>query len=203
MMLGAQRDATRKRMSHRASITLLAHDDVATSTFAPPDWAKVFGSGFGSCESSAVALGKELPSNIVLLVLRAVVGGNLAWLHGWDKFHHFAAKAGSFPDPLGIGSKYSLVLAVAGEFFGAILMATGLLGRAAAFVVSFTTALTLFSVLHATPWKEREVWELYFVASATILLLGCGRFSLDTVVWKKLGKGGKGAGKAAPAAAKR
>ena len=131
-----------------------------------------------------------MPSNVVLLVLRLVVGGNLAWLHGWDKLHHFAAKASSYPDPLGLGSKYSLVLAVAGEFFAAILMATGFLSRIAAFFVSVTTALTLFWVLHGTPWKAREVWELYFAASMTILLLGSGRFSLDSLVWKKLGKGG-------------
>jgi putative oxidoreductase len=137
-----------------------------------------------------VALGKELPSNVVLLVLRVVVGGNLAWLHGWDKLHHFAAKAGSYPDPLGIGGKYSLLLAVVGEFFAALLMATGFLGRIAAFLVSLTTALTLFWVLDGTPWKAREVWELYFAASMTILLLGSGRFALDTLVWKKLGKGG-------------
>jgi putative oxidoreductase len=143
-----------------------------------------------------VALSKELASNVVLLVLRAVVGVNLAWLHGWDKLHHFSAKVGSFPDPLSITHKYSLVLAVAGEFFGAILMAAGLLGRVGAFLVALVTGLTLFSLLHGTPWREREVWELYFAASTTILLLGCGRYSLDALVWKRLGKGG---GKAAPA----
>ena len=147
------------------------------------------------CHSCPVALSKELPSNVVLLVLRAVVGVNMAWLHGWDKLHNFGAKAAGFPDPLSIGHKYSLGLIVAGEFFGAILMATGLVGRAAAFVVSLTSALTLFSILHGTPWKEREIWELYFAASMTVLLLGCGRYSLDTVVWKKFGKGG---GKGAP-----
>ena len=137
-----------------------------------------------------MALGKELPSNVVLLVLRVVVGGNLAWLHGWDKLHHFAAKAGSYPDPLGIGSTYALLLAVVGEFFAALLMATGFLSRIAAFLVSLTTALTLFWVLDGTPWKAREVWELYLAASLTVLLLGSGRFSLDALVWKKLGKGG-------------
>ena len=65
--------------------------------------------------------------------------------------------------------------------FGALLMATGLFGRIGAFLVSVTAALTLFSVLHGTPWQAREVWELYFAASVTVLLLGCGRYSLDTV----------------------
>jgi putative oxidoreductase len=147
-----------------------------------------------------VGLNKELSSNVVLLVLRAVVGVNMAWLHGWDKLHHFAAKAGSYPDPLGMGSKYSLALAVAGEFFGALLMATGLLGRLGAFLVAVTAALSMFSILRGTPWQAREVWELYFAASVTVLLLGCGRYSLDSVVWKRFGKGGKGKG--APAAKK-
>ncbi len=145
-----------------------------------------------------MALNKELSSNVVLLVLRVVVGGNMAWLHGWDKLHHFAAKAGSYPNPLGMGSKYALVLAVAGELFGALLMAIGLFGRVGAFLVSITAAFTLFSVLHGMPWQAREVWELYFAASVTILLLGCGRYSLDTVVWRKLGKGG--GGKSGPSA---
>jgi putative oxidoreductase len=147
-----------------------------------------------------VALNKEMTSNIVLLVLRAVVGVNMAWLHGWDKLQHFGAKAGGYPDPIGIGPKYALMLAVAGEFFGAILMATGLLGRIGAFLVALTSALMLFAVLHGTPWKDREVWELYFAASTTVLLLGCGRFSLDSVVWKRFRKGG---GKASSAPAKR
>jgi putative oxidoreductase len=152
------------------------------------------------CQSLAVAISKELSSNVVLLVLRAVVGVNMAWLHGWDKLQHFSAKIGNFPDPLGIGHKYALVLIIAGEFFGAILMATGLLGRVGAFLVSVVAALTLFSILHGTPWREREVWELYFAASVTILLLGSGRYSLDTVVWKRFGKGG---GKSAPSPAKK
>ncbi len=135
-------------------------------------------------------MNKEFRSNAVLLVLRAVVGINMACLHGWDKLQHFGSKAGSFPDPLGIGHKYALVIAVAGEFIGGILLATGLLGRVGAFLVSLTVGLTLFSTLRSAPWQDREVWVLYFAASLTVLILGCGRFALDTVVWKKLGKGG-------------
>jgi len=158
-----------------------------------------FGAANHPCDSLSVALSKELAANVVLLVLRAVVGVNMAWLHGWDKLHHFGAKAASFPDLLGLGHKYSLVLVVAGEFFGAILMATGLLGRVGAFLVALVSGLTLFSIMHGSPWREREAMELYFAASTTLLLLGCGRYSLDTVVWKRFGKGAKGA----PAPAKR
>jgi putative oxidoreductase len=135
-------------------------------------------------------MNKEFRSNVVLLVLRVVVGANMAWLHGWDKLHHFGSKAGSFPDPFGMGSKNSLMLVVAGEFFGGILLATGLFGRFGAFLVSLVVGLNLFSFLRGTHWQQREVWALYFAAALTLLFLGCGRYSLDTVVWKKLGKGG-------------
>lgn len=149
------------------------------------------------CDSAAVAISKELPSNFALLVLRAVAGVNVACLHGWDKLHHFGSQVSGFPDPLGMGHKYSLVLAIAGEFVGGIFLAAGLLGRAAAFVLSFVVALTLFSGLHSASWREREVWTLYFAASLAILLLGCGRYALDGVVWKRFGKGG-GKGTAQP-----
>jgi putative oxidoreductase len=135
-------------------------------------------------------MNKEFRSNAVLLVLRAVVGINMACLHGWDKLYHFGAKSGNFADPLGMGHKYSLMLQVASEFIGGILLAAGLLGRLGAVLVSFAVTLTLFSTLRASPWPERELWALYFAASLTVLTLGGGRFSLDTVVWKKLGKGG-------------
>lgn len=128
-----------------------------------------------------------------------MVGVNMALLHGWDKLHHFSAKVGSVPDQLGVGAKYALVIAIAGEFFGGLLMATGLLGRVGAFLVAFVSALALASTYHGNAWHDRELWGLYLAGSLTVLLLGCGRYALDDVVWKKLGKGGGGgSGKGVP-----
>jgi uncharacterized membrane protein YphA (DoxX/SURF4 family) len=143
-------------------------------------------------------MSRELPSNIVLFVLRAMVGVNMACLHGWDKLHHFSSRVGSVPDPLGVGPKYALTITVAGEFVGGILMATGLLGRVGAFLVAFVSALALAATYHGSAWHERELWGLYLAGSLTVLLLGCGRYALDSVVWKKLGKGGGGAKSAPP-----
>jgi len=119
-----------------------------------------------------------------------MVGVNIALLHGWDKLHHFSSRIGSVPDQLNIGSKYALMITIAGEFFGGILMATGLLGRFGAFLVAFVSALALAATYHGSAWHERELWGLYLAGSLTVLLLGGGRYSLDSVVWKKLGKGG-------------
>ena len=135
-------------------------------------------------------MSRELPSNIVLFVLRAMVGVNIALLHGWDKLHHFSSRIGSVPDQLNVGSKYALMITIAGEFVGGILMATGLLGRFGAFLVAFVSALALAATYHGSAWHERELWGLYLAGSLTVLLLGGGRYSLDSGVWKKLGKGG-------------
>jgi putative oxidoreductase len=134
-------------------------------------------------------MSRELPSNVVLVVLRAVVGLNMAFLHGWGKLHHFSSRLGSVPDPFGIGPKNALIAAVAGELLGGVLLATGLLGRLGAFLVAFTSAVTLSSTLHGSAWHERELWGLYLAASLTVLLLGCGRYSLDSLVWKRFGTG--------------
>lgn len=143
------------------------------------------------CQAVRVALfNKEAFTNLGLLLLRAGVGIPMAWLHGLDKVQRFSARVSSFPDPLGIGSRYSLVLALAAEFAGGILLTLGLAGRVAALLLAFEVGLTLFVVDAALPWKARESVILYFAGSLALLLVGCGRWSLDAVVWKRMRRGG-------------
>jgi putative oxidoreductase len=150
------------------------------------------------CHSPAVAISKELPTNIALLVLRAVVGVNMAVLHGWDKFHHFSTKVGNYPDPLGMGHKYALILAIVGELVAPVLVAAGLFGRVSAFLLTFVVALNLFPAFRAAAWPDHEIPSLYFAGALTLVILGPGRYALDSV----LRKGSKKAGKA-PSAPKR
>jgi putative oxidoreductase len=148
----------------------------------------------GLCQFSGVAgFNKETLSNLGLLILRAGIGIPMASIHGFEKVQHYSAKLSGFPDPLHMGNRYSLILAVAAEFAGSILLSLGLLGRFAALLLTFQVGLTLFAVDAALPWKAREVVILYFAGSLTLLLLGCGRWSLDSVVWKRFRKGGGGA----------
>lgn len=117
----------------------------------------------------------------------------MVWLHGFDKVRNYSDKLASFPDPLHIGNRYSLILAVAAEFAGGILVTLGLLGRFAALLLAFQVGLTLFALDAGLPWRAREVGILYFAGSMTLLLLGCGRWSMDSIVWKRFRKGGGGA----------
>jgi putative oxidoreductase len=134
--------------------------------------------------------GRENVVNLGLLVLRLGVGVNMVLLHGLERVRHYGERAGSFPDPLGMGHRHSLMLAVAAEFVGGILVTLGLAGRLAALLVAFSLGLTLFSGEAGLPWRQRETTVLYLAASLAILMLGCGRWALDAVVWKRFRKGG-------------
>lgn len=52
-----------------------------------------------------------------LLLAARVVFGLLLMSHGIAKLQNFEALSATFPDPLGVGSRVSLVLAVSGRSF--------------------------------------------------------------------------------------
>ncbi|MGB8297414.1 MAG: DoxX family membrane protein [Polyangia bacterium] len=142
------------------------------------------------------AFSKENFVNLGLLLLRLGVGVNMTVLHGVDRVRNYSQLANSIPDPLGMGRRHSLMLVVAAEFVGGILVTLGLAGRLAALALAFSLSLTLFSGEAGLPWRQREATVLYLTASLAILLLGCGRWALDAVVWKRFRKGGGSAGPA-------
>lgn len=146
---------------------------------------------------------KDVPLNFTLLLLRIVVGGQIAWLHGWDKFQHFSARVASYPDPLGIGHRHALTFAIASELVGGVLLALGLASRPAALLICASLGLTLFTGYTNMPWSMREMWFLYAVCTLAVLFLGAGRFALDTLVWKRFRKGTKARPSASLATARR
>jgi putative oxidoreductase len=138
------------------------------------------------------ALSKENFVNLGLLALRAGVGLNMVFLHGLERVRHYSNRVASFPDPLHMGHRYSLMLAVAAEFVGGILITLGLAGRLAALLLAFSLGLGLFAGDAGVTWRQRETATLYLAACLAILMLGCGRWALDPVVWKRFRKGGGG-----------
>lgn len=153
------------------------------------------------------AFAKETLGDLGLLGLRLGVGVQMVFLHGLDKFQNFAQKAGSFSDPLGIGSRYSLMATTTAELACAALIAVGLLTRLSAAALAFTMGVAAFVHHAGDPWKRKELAILYLAGSLAILLLGSGRFALDRVVGGRLfrrgAKSGAGRMPAARAAASR
>jgi putative oxidoreductase len=124
-----------------------------------------------------------IPTNrdLSLLVLRIVFGGYMLVAHGLPKLMSFSEKASGFPDPLGIGSKYSLICTIGFEVFGALCIILGLFTRFAALSGVFTMAVA-FILVHKSVFMGSGNGELAFVYLAAFLglfIAGGGRYSLE------------------------
>ncbi|MCK4632032.1 MAG: DoxX family protein, partial [candidate division Zixibacteria bacterium] len=70
-------------------------------------------------------------SDGALLVLRLFVGFMMLLGHGGDKLLRFGEQVTNFPDPLGLGSGFSLVLVIFAEFFCSLAIVFSVLTRLA------------------------------------------------------------------------
>lgn len=119
------------------------------------------------------------------LVLRLSVS-ILIMTHGWSKLSRFEALSDSFPDPLGVGSQFSLTLAIATEFFAAIFLAFGLFSRLASASLLITMLVIVF-IFHAEdPFKAKELALMYGVCFLTLMLSGSKKLSLDDFLNRRL-----------------
>lgn len=129
-----------------------------------------------------------VPSSIDLglLVLRLWLGLSMLILHGWGKLSTFQQMSGKFPDPLGVGHKTSLTLAVVGEVLCPILLVLGFFTRSAALGAGITMAVAFFLV-HKGSLKpgpgSGELAYIFLCGFVVLFLTGAGKFALD-------GKGG-------------
>jgi putative oxidoreductase len=120
--------------------------------------------------------------DIALLILRVWIGLSMLYLHGWGKLSNFSRMAGSFADPLGIGSKASLGLAVFGEVVCSLLLIFGLFSRLAALGGMVTMSVAFFLVHKSSLARGPSSGELAFIYLAAFVALfvaGPGRFSVD------------------------
>ena len=86
-----------------------------------------------------------------------------------------------FPDTLGIGNNLSLILAVLGEVVAPVFLIAGLGTRLAVIPALTTMVVAVFLVHGSDPFQKKEMALLYLVGFLTILVLGPGRFSFDSL----------------------
>ena len=143
---------------------------------------------------------RELFNSVGLLILRLGVGGYLL-THGWGKLQMVIAGA-EFGDPLGLGSRLSLILVTGAEFGCALLVMAGFLTRLAAVPVVCAMAVAV-STAHATdPWTMGEAAKifvagesqfpaskepalLYLIPFLALVFTGAGRYSIDGLIWRQ------------------
>lgn len=123
--------------------------------------------------------------SLLILALR-IVFGILLMSHGVQKWANFSAMSDSFPDPLGIGSQLSLILAIFGEMVCSIAFIFGFLYRLAMIPMIFTMCMAFF-VIHANdPFATKELAFVYLVVFILLYITGPGKYSLDHFIAKAL-----------------
>jgi putative oxidoreductase len=140
-------------------------------------------------------------ASIGLLVLRLGIGGYML-THGWGKLEMLlAGESDKFADPVGLGPRMSLGLAVFAEFFCAGLVMLGLLTRLAAVPLVITMGVAAFVVHGSDPWTageaarrfmtgESKSWVskqpalMYLIVFLALIFTGGGRLSIDGLMAK-------------------
>ena len=124
----------------------------------------------------------ESAFNLAILLLRLTFGLIICINHGFPKLMHFSNQQAIFFDPFHIGHKWSLILVLFGEIFCSLLLVLGLFTRFAALVLVFEMAVAAFLFHKGQSLAQHESALLYLSAFASVLLVGPGRFSVDSMM---------------------
>lgn len=126
----------------------------------------------------------ETPLNAVSLILR-IGAGAMMLTHGYPKFLMLFSETISFPGILGMSASVSLFLAVFAEFFCSLLLILGLFSRLATIPLIVTMLIAVFLVHGDDPFSRQELGLHYLIAYVAILILGGGKYALDSLFPRK------------------
>ncbi len=125
--------------------------------------------------------------SLLLLAFRLLFG-LLLMNHGIAKWSNFQEMSAMFPDPLGVGSTMSLVLAIFGELACSMAFIVGFLYRLSMIPMVFTMAMAFFVIHGNDPFAVKELAFVYLVAFIVLYIAGPGKFSIDYVLSRELDK---------------
>lgn len=129
----------------------------------------------------------DLSTSAFLLAARLIFG--FAFMsHGWEKWKTTENLLSTFPDPLGVGSQASLVLALFAELLCPLAFMLGFLYRLALIPMIITMSMAFFVIHGADPFAVRELSFLYLIIFTFAFITGPGRFSIDTLIHRALNK---------------
>ena len=126
----------------------------------------------------------ELGYNLTLLIARLAFGGMML-THGWPKFVNYSERASGFPDPLGIGSEFSMAMTIFAELFCAILLIVGLGSRLVLIPLLFTMFVAAMIFHGSDPFSSKELALTFFFGYLVLFVTGPGKYSLDHLIFGK------------------
>lgn len=138
--------------------------------------------GWFNCMSSS--LSDSLFLSISLLFIRLFFGASML-THGMHKLLHFEELMLIFPDPLHVGSTFSLLMILFAELLCSILIMLGFLTRFAALPLIFGMGMAAFVIHAGQGFASMELALLYLVGFVTLFLSGAGQFSFDYWLFRK------------------
>ena len=128
---------------------------------------------------------KQTQLDVALLVLRIGIAAMML-VHGLPKLQMLlSGDVSQFPGVLGMSPGLSLTLATLAEVVCSVLILIGLGTRLASIPLLITMLVAVLVVHAADPFAAQELGLLYLLGYVVLLLLGGGRFSLDSVVTKR------------------
>ena len=121
------------------------------------------------------------PESVLLLILRLLFGLLLMW-HGLTKMSSFESIVDTFPNPLGLGSRFSLYMIIFVEVFCSVGVIFGAFYRLALIPMIFSMCVAFLLVHRGQPFAAKELAFIYLVVFVVLFVMGAGRFSLDNVI---------------------
>lgn len=116
-------------------------------------------------------------TSLMILFFRLLLGV-IFMLHGFDKLNNFTALSTTFIDPLGIGSRLSLLLTLMAELVCAAFFICGFLYRLA-LIPMIITMLVAFIIVHHGSLTDGEPAFLFLASFIILFGMGAGRYSVD------------------------
>lgn len=116
-----------------------------------------------------------------LLVVRLLAGGMML-THGIPKIGRLLGEGPvKFADPFGLGPEISLIMAIFAEVVCAALIMLGFKTRLATIPLMITMLVAAFYAHWDDPFGKKELPLLYFAVFLGILVVGGGKFALDSL----------------------
>lgn len=123
-----------------------------------------------------------------LLLTARIIFGTLLMSHGIQKLMNFSELSLAFPDPLDLGSNFSLILAIFGELACPAAFIIGFLYRLAMIPMIFTMSVAFFVVHGNDPFAVKELAFVYLVIFILLYIAGPGKFAIDRLFVNKRNK---------------